>query len=150
MENASKALVMAGAILIALIIISLALVMYNKWKIVVIKNANLDAEEIQAFNSTFTPYIGKHVSGSDVNALIQKVVATNLSSKNSGDDVKRVKIEFPNVAGTTTTVDKDGKYNPDNARKVKTGGTFYEVEITKYEKVGKGEIISEITVTVSQ
>ena len=148
MENASKALVMAGAILIALIIISLALVMYNKWKIVVIKNANLDAEEIQAFNSTFTPYIGKHVSGSDVNALIQKVVATNLSSKNSGDDVKRVKITFPNATGTTT-VDTDGKYNPDNARKVKTGGTFYEVEITKYEKVGKGEIISEITVKAS-
>ena len=70
MENASKALIIAGAILIALLIISLGIFTFNKMSDSAKKIANLDKEEIQAFNSKLTPYTGENISGSQVNSLI--------------------------------------------------------------------------------
>ena len=50
MENASKALIIAGAILLAIIIISLGLMVTNQAKEQV-GNANLSAQQIQTFNA---------------------------------------------------------------------------------------------------
>ena len=95
MENASKALLIAGAILLVILIISLGLVIYNQAKDSV-GSANLDQQEIEAFNSKFTSYEGNSVSGSQVNRLIQTVISSN-QSEVSGSTGKYVAVSFESV-----------------------------------------------------
>lgn len=83
MENASKALIIAGAILLSILLISLGLVVYNQASDQ-IGNANLDQQQIEAFNSKFTPYQGANVSAAQVNALRQLVISVNGSEKSNG------------------------------------------------------------------
>lgn len=96
MENASKALIIAGAILLAIVIISLGLVVVNNTRSVT-DDTNLNEQEKQAFNAKFTSYEGDNVSGSRVNSLIQLVISTNQSSIDSGDN-HFVGIIFPSVS----------------------------------------------------
>ena len=100
MENASKALLIAGAILLVILIISLGLVVYNQAKDSV-GSANLDQQEIEAFNSKFTSYEGNSVSGSQVNRLIQTVISSN-QSEVSGSTGKYVAICFESVTPSGT------------------------------------------------
>ena len=76
MENASKALIIAGAILLSILLISLGLIVYNQAK-ETIGSVNLSQQEIEAFNSKFSSYEGENVSGAKVNQLIQTVIASN-------------------------------------------------------------------------
>ena len=78
MENASKALIIAGAILLAILIISLGILIYNQASSVVNDNA-MSTVEIQQFNQQFTQYEGDSVRGSTVRALYQAVLANNVS-----------------------------------------------------------------------
>ena len=104
MENASKALIIAGAILLAIVIISLGLIVVNNVRDTVDKT-NMSEQEIQAFNAKFTAYEGDNVSGSRVNTLIQQVIATNQASYNEGYTDRYV------VIGYTPT--QTSKTNPD-------------------------------------
>ena len=96
MENASKALIIAGAILLAIVIISLGLIVVNNVRDTVDKT-NMSEQEIQAFNAKFTAYEGDKVSGSRVNSLIQKVIATNQELYNEGKNNQFVRIGFPSI-----------------------------------------------------
>ena len=68
MENASKALIIAGAILLAILIISLGILIYNQASGVVNNNA-MSEVETQNFNQKFTQYEGNSVRGTTVRAL---------------------------------------------------------------------------------
>ena len=81
MENASKALIIAGAILLAILLISLGIMVYNNAK-GTISDANLDAENAQAFNTKFTQYGGTQ-RGTALNALIDAAIANNVQSVHS-------------------------------------------------------------------
>ena len=48
--------------------------------------------EIDAFNSKITPYIGESISGSQVNSLIQLVVAINIQSLRDYDWIKKITV----------------------------------------------------------
>ncbi len=99
MENASKALIIAGAILLAILIISLGILIYNQ--AAGIANGNAMSEvEITEFNTQFTQYQGTQ-SGTSVRSLLQKVVSSNLNDNNEGKEVE--------VAGAVTigTTDND-------------------------------------------
>jgi len=82
MENASKALIIAGAILLSILIISLGIMIYNQASGVVNNNA-MSEIEITQFNSKFTQYEGTSVRGSTVNALLQAVLSNNVSQESS-------------------------------------------------------------------
>ena len=85
MENASKALIIAGAILLAILIISLGILIYNQ--AAGIANGNAMSEvEITEFNTQFTQYQGTQ-SGTSVRYLLQKVVSSNLNDNNEGKEV---------------------------------------------------------------
>ena len=120
MENASKALIIAGAILLAILIISLGILIYNQ--AAGIANGNAMSEvKITQFNTQFTQYEGRQ-SGSTVRALLQKVISNNL---NADDDDKKVEVKDNSGAtlvGTSTT-DMPG------TDKVSTNG-YYEVSFT--------------------
>ena len=75
MENASKALIIAGAILLSILIIAIGMYIYTSSQ-ATIQNSmtDMNTQEIQAFNSNFTTYEGKQ-TGSQVKALLQKLIA---------------------------------------------------------------------------
>lgn len=95
MENASKALIIAGAILLAIVIISLGLIVVNNVRSTT-DNTNLSEQEIQSFNAKFIAYEGEKVSASRVNTLIQQVVATNQATLDDGKN-NVIVIGFPSI-----------------------------------------------------
>lgn len=87
MENAVKALLIAAAVLIAILIISLGLVVYNRASETVNSAGDLSEYEIQQHNEKFIKYQGDNVSGSDVNAMLTTVFNHNLKQENTDDYV---------------------------------------------------------------
>ena len=95
MENASKALIISGAILLAVMIVSLGVYAFNSMRKSAIDAVDMNKEEIQAFNAKITPYLGNNVSGSQVNTLIQYVISNNTQCIKSGEKYKGIYISFP-------------------------------------------------------
>lgn len=116
MENASKALIMAGAILIALLIISLSILIFNNFGGAAKEAANMDEQQIKAFNAQLTPYLGNNVSGSQVNTLLQRCLSINIAAQNSGETYKCITVNVngtERINGTSNTfqrVDTNKKY----------------------------------------
>ena len=73
MENASKALIIAGAILLSILIIAFGIYVFNMAKSATNTNS-LDELQIQAFNDQFKNYEGK-LTGSQVKSLIDKMIS---------------------------------------------------------------------------
>ncbi len=76
MENASKALIIAGAILLSILLISLGIMVYQNAK-GTIDDANLNTEEAQNFNTKISQYCGNKKSATDMNALMSAIAASN-------------------------------------------------------------------------
>ena len=88
MENASKALIIAGAILLAILLISLGILIYNQAQDTV-NNSGMSQAEITAFNNKFLKYEGTQ-SGSVAKSAINEVLASNADSSNPTVKVKVV------------------------------------------------------------
>ena len=101
MENASKALIMAGAVLISIIIISLGIVVFRKIAAPVQRESSLTEQQVSAFNSRILPYIGESVSGSQVNALMQIVRTINTKANNEQDELQKITISYNSNPGIT-------------------------------------------------
>ena len=131
MENASKALIIAGAILISILIISFGVIILGQGSDV-INNANMSDAEITAFNGKFEAYEGTSVRGSNVKQLMRTVAAHNRTQ--DGDDKKVVVpacSTLPNALETTfkdsnLLIKADGSEGG-QASNVSTG-SFYEVK----------------------
>ena len=75
MENASKALIIAGAILLSILIIAIGMYIYSSAQAQVESSiTNMSTSEIEGFNSTFTSYQGEQ-TGANVKSLINRLVA---------------------------------------------------------------------------
>lgn len=87
MENASKALLIAGAILIAILLIGIGMLIFgNIGGFTEQATQQTDAMQIDMFNRQFQQYAGKNVSGSNVKALLRNINTNNATNK---DDVSR-------------------------------------------------------------
>lgn len=75
MENASKALIIAGAILLSILIIGLGMFIYQQ-AAGAMDGANLDPQKIEAYNSPFEQYANTQ-SGTNVKALLSKIRSHN-------------------------------------------------------------------------
>lgn len=75
MENASKALIIAGAILLAILLISLGIFIFNQAQDTV-NNSGMTEAEISSFNNKFLKYEGTQ-KGSVVKSAINEVIASN-------------------------------------------------------------------------
>ena len=136
MENASKALIIAGAILLAILLITLGILIYNQAAGVINNNAMSDVE-IQQFNQKFLQYEGDRQRGVTVRSLIQTVLANNMSA----DDADR-KIE---IQGAVELGEDDTSAEEATAM-VKTGGT-YTITCLYSEEGGDAGLINEINIT---
>lgn len=83
MENASKALLIAGAILIAILLIAIGMMVFNNANgTITSATANMSAQEKQAFNRPFKVYEGQK-SGTIVRELIEYVNVNNSNTDNA-------------------------------------------------------------------
>lgn len=89
MENASKALIIAGAILLSILIIGIGVYIYQG-AAGTIQKANLNSQEINQYNSEFLAYEGENVSGTQAMALCDLVKQHNLA--NQTDLSKQIEI----------------------------------------------------------
>ncbi len=78
MENASKALIIAGSVLIAIIIIGALILMFNSLSNYQdTKVQNTREAQVLEFNNQYETYIRKDVRGSDLYSLLSRVVDYN-------------------------------------------------------------------------
>ena len=120
MENASKALIIAGAILLSILLISLGIMIFNQAQDTV-GSINMSEQEIQAFNNKFIPYEGSNKRGTEVNALIQLVRANNQAAYDDGAKEKIIDIKTINgIDGYNISTTETGQVSG----KVKTGEMF--------------------------
>ena len=83
MENASKALIIAGSVLIAILLISLGLIIFKSTSGVTGQTQDLGKTlAVQQFNSQFLKYCGDSVKGSQVRTLCDVIIAHNANSDN--------------------------------------------------------------------
>ena len=133
MENASKALLIAGAILIVILLIGIGMLIYSRSTGVVdIAAGSMNAQEIQAFNSQFTPYEGSQ-RGSSVRALISAVIANNNTYTDKTVTVINGSGEGTSDASSLSTISAG----------LDTAAT-YTVTFTAYSAKG---LISQITIS---
>ena len=75
MENASQALIIAGAILLAILIIAIGMYIYNSASATINDSlTNMSTQEIEAFNNQFESYKGKQ-TGSQISSLAGRLIA---------------------------------------------------------------------------
>lgn len=78
MDNASKALIMAGAILIAVALVSLGVYLYQSAaNSVSDSSAWMDSTKVETQNAKFEKYAGPNVKGPEVKSLIRAVGTFN-------------------------------------------------------------------------
>lgn len=112
MENASKALIIAGAILISILLIGVGMMIYNS-ALKPLDEAGSQMEQIQKnmFNGKFENYTGSQ-KGSNVKSLISAVITSNaenedgiivtVNDKSSSTDLSTLRASIVN--GKTYTV----------------------------------------------
>ena len=140
MENATKALLIAAAVLVAIIIISITLVIVRQGQEAV-AGANMTEAEVAQFNSKFNTYAGKRVTTSQANAILNTVFMHNKQEKASGSE-RYVNVY---VYSTSTSIiynmDKSIISNTNDAVPKLSGTNYYQVTC-EYE----GTIINKIRV----
>lgn len=113
MENASKALIIAGSILISILIVGLGVIIYNNVSQIAGKSS-LGTQEIASHNSPFENYFGTNVSGSNVKALLS-AVTTNNNQAGANDEV---------IGNKIYVIKGDNDKSAVTASSIKTGRTY--------------------------
>ena len=118
MENASKALIIAGAILLSILIIALGIYVFNMSKSASNTNA-LSKMEISEFNGTFTNYEGKQ-TGSTVKGLIDEMISSAIANQDADDKLPELEYKnFPKNGSNTINSDATNGINTGEMKNVK-------------------------------
>ncbi len=133
MENATKALLIAAAVLVAIIIISLGV-----YVVTLAQNQMKGAEtglnevEIQSFNATYKSYEGTSVSGTKVKALVESVYNHNLTETDESRKIQLIKSGgevLMAIDATTKPVIKTGKRYEVTCVPEKKSGLITKIQI---------------------
>lgn len=123
MENVSKALIMAGSVLIALMVISLLVYFYGDIKdLMGIHNKIEVSEQIEEFNKQYDVYYRNNLYGSDILSLINKVYDYNIREAKS-EDYQKLKMQvtfnknYIDYEGTVI-ISKKSIYNEDTLKSI--------------------------------
>lgn len=135
MENATKALLIAAAVLIAILIISLGLVVYNS-SAETVNQANLSQQEVQAANEKFARYNGDNKRGSEVNAMLNTVLNANLDAAAAGETGRQVAVSgdvtlAENATSITQHADTSKMYKIEVKYNTKNGGLVNAIVVTE-------------------
>ncbi len=119
MENASKALIIAGAILISILIIGLGVYFYNMAASAG-RKVNLDSQAANAHNQAFTNYFGSRQSATDVKNLMAEVRSNNISGA-TAEETSQIYVVFKGGTITTAAITSPAKVSST----VKAGKTYW-------------------------
>ena len=108
MQNATKALIIASAVLITILIISLGLFIYSKSNSADQASSTLGEMEVMSFNEQYRPYEGTR-SGGEVKALLQKASQHNQELYQSQDIIKYCVCIRSNVQDILNYFSKDAQ-----------------------------------------
>ena len=137
MENASKALIIAGAILLSILIIGLGMMIFSQAQSAM-EDTGLDKQKIDTYNADFMNYIGDRVKGTNVRTLANVVKNHNLAV---------IKTDPAAAPGTNNRiVTFNGAHEAtaiDTARNGIKSGKMYNVTVT-YNSEG---LIDSVTAT---
>ena len=136
MENASKALIIAGAILISILIIGLGVFIYQQAQSTVSK-ANLNSQEAQAQNQQFDNYFGDKVSAQEVKQLCTTVRSNNITGE-TGNDTKKVWLAYQPIGAA-----KPEFKTPSEISKAVTAGKTYNVNVANDKADDTGDITAD-------
>lgn len=115
MENASKALLIAGAILICILLIAIGMYIYNSAQSTIQTAAGqMGQQDKEMYNSMIKKYVGNSKKGSDVKQMIEDVISQN--SQYVNESGKFISIHVGTIAG----------YNPANLEVVTNAANVYE------------------------
>ena len=123
MENASKALIIAGAILLAILIIGLGMYIYQQASSAA-NGTNLDPQKANAYNAEFLQYEGTR-SGTDTQALVSAI--KNHNRVNVDDPTRQISVNYGTAPEEDTTEEPvasldDVEMPPSGA--IKSGWTY--------------------------
>ena len=133
MENASKALIIAAAILLSILIIALGMRVYNNASSSA-GSADLSSQEISSYNSQFESYEGRQ-KGTNVKTLLNLISKNNIDYKD-----RKITVSFTGEANGTPSDITDSLLSTT----VKSSTTFKVV----YTYNGHDGLIDTCTITV--
>lgn len=96
MENASKALIIAGAILLAILIIGLGMFIYNQ-AADTLDGAQLDGQKVDSYNREFLQYEGTK-QGSQVKTLLNNIKTHNRNAEDASQVIIATEEEYESNA----------------------------------------------------
>ena len=116
MENASKALIIAGGVLLAIIILSVVIYMSTSLtRIADQQDKNTLAKQITAFNKEYEAYNKKRMYGTDIITIVNKAIEHNQNIEVIEDDPYYINIILNNLSSEwVTTVKKIDINSPEN------------------------------------
>ena len=120
MENASKALIIAGAILLSILIIGLGMFIYQQAQ-GAMSGANLDPQKANAYNQEFKNYEGT-ISGSNARALYEAIASHNRI--NIDDYSQQITLTISSTDLTNTIFEPTANATMDT-NTLKAGQTYY-------------------------
>lgn len=122
MENASKALIIAGAILLAILIIALGVYIFNQARSATNMD-DLSNQQVEAHNATFQNYEGT-INGTQAKALIDAIRNNNQRMPDLGD-IAVDGVTGTNISDMTKLAEEKNKYEATSQ---------YVVAITGYQQ----------------
>lgn len=146
MENATKALLIAAAILIAILVISLGVVVYQR-SAESVEGMDLSGQSVQANNEKFTRYNGEHKKGSEVNAMLKTVLSSNTEAGANNEIAKQVIVVEGKKDASGNIVANDAKVilstNATNIQKTMPTSSLYTIVV---DQNGAGGLVNKIIV----
>ncbi|MBQ6992475.1 MAG: hypothetical protein IJN50_06190 [Clostridia bacterium] len=107
MENASKALLMAAGMLIAILLISVGAFVYSKVKSLKTTEAEItEQKQVQAFNAEYESYNRRLLRGIDVISVVNKAISNNETQEATNIDPWYVNIKLDLSSEFSQTVEE--------------------------------------------
>lgn len=109
MENASKALIIAGSVLIALLIIGALLLMFNSLSSYQeVQTQEVREAQVVEFNNQYETYLRNNVRGSDMISLMNRIIDYNArKANNSEENFQKMKISITSIKVNDLKHDQD-------------------------------------------
>lgn len=135
MDNASKALIMAGGVLLAILIISVALYLFAGIRgFAKAQNTNAEVSAVESFNRYYQSFDSK-ITGIDVVNICNKIT----NDRENGHDIECNARNSGLYASLNSQADDAIKYGTD---KIDLRSKKYSFSITKYDTDGYISYIS--------
>ena len=153
MENASKALLMAAGVLIALLTIGLLLFMFSAMSNTQKEGVQVEREaQVIEFNNQFTSYLRDDVRGSDMISLMNRVADYNKrKGDNSEEKYQQINLTIDGIKVSEETV----LYDENDPKLIKTNYNQNNINtliepVQKLEKKYKSKYITNLSSNILQ